>query len=225
MSISIKPLAAGVAAGVALAAGGVAAFEIGSEGATAQSPSDPVTQSDLDAANLRSQRAIKQATSVWNFLGKYLAPDGTLITAKGPRVSQQAGTGSGGLPTGTISDGAITTAKLSTGVQGQLNTIYTAAVSNSPGQPPTITNTKGATAVTRTPALPTGAFDVDFGTNNLSQCTWTSSVGTTAPGAFTPVFAPFIPYATLLDSNTLRVFTFNGAGALADAPFQVHVIC
>ena len=59
----------------------------------------------------------------------------------------------------------------------------------------------------------------------MSACTWTASIGTTQPGALTPVFAPFSTYATLLNTTTLRVFTFNSGATLADAPFQVHVIC
>ena len=51
-----------------------------------------------------------------------------------------------------IKDGAITQSKLSSGVQGQLNTIYTAAILNTPGQEPSLTRGKGATAVTRSTA-------------------------------------------------------------------------
>ncbi|MDH3724784.1 MAG: hypothetical protein OER93_03435 [Thermoleophilia bacterium] len=184
-----------------------------------------MTQADLKAANDRSIRAIKQGTSVWNSLGKYLAADGTRISLQTPRISQQAGTGDKGLPTGTIKDGAVTEGKLSSGVKAQLNEIYTAAVLNTPGAEPSLVRGKGATVVTRTTGLPVGAFDLAFGANDISQCTWTASVGTVQPGAFTPVFGAFIPYTTLLNNTTLRVFTFNDAGALADGPFQVHVIC
>ena len=149
----------------------------------------------------------------------------TRIAVSTPRISQEAGTGDGGLPTSVIKDGAITTAKLSSGVQAQLHTVYTAAILNTPGQEPSLVQGKGATAVTRSTGLPFGAFDVAFGSNDISACTWTASIGTTAPGALTPVFAPFSTYATLLNSTTLRVFSFNNGGALADAPFQVHVIC
>jgi hypothetical protein len=219
-----KPILA-AALGAAIAAGAITAANLGTGQADAQS-GGAVTQADLNAANQRSIRAIKQGTSVWNSLGKYLAPKGTLISVSTPRISQQAGTGDGGLPTSAIKNGAITSTKLSSGVQAQLNTIYTAAVLNTPGQEPSLTRGKGATAVTRTTGIGTGAFDVAFGTNNISSCTWTASIGTTQPGALTPVFAPFSTYATLLDNTTLRVFTFkNSPEALADAPFQVHVIC
>ena len=218
-----KPLLA-AALGAAIAAGAITAANVGTGEAEAQSGS-PVTQADLKAANDRSIRAIKQGTSVWNSLGKYLAADGTRISLQTPRISQQAGTGDGGLPSGVIKNGAVTQAKLSSGVQSQLNTIFTAAVLNTPGQEPSLTRGEGATAVSRTTGLGTGAFDVAFGTNDISQCTWTASTGTTQPGALTPVFAPFVTYTTLLNSTTLRVFTFNSAAALADAPFQVHVIC
>lgn len=228
--MKLSPIVAGAAAGAILVAGGLAAVERGTESAQAAAD-DPVTQADLKAANDRSIRAIKQGTSVWNSVGRYLASDGTLISLQTPRISQKKGTGDGGLPTGVIKDGAVTTSKLSPGVQGQLNTIYTAAVFNTPGQEPSLERGKGATAVTRITGIPAGGFDVAFGTNDISQCTWTSSVGTVRPGALTPVFAAFTTYTTLLNNTTLRTFTFNtgggpgGAGTLADAPFQVHVVC
>jgi hypothetical protein len=225
--MKLTPVFAGAAAGAVLVAGGLAAVELGTDSARASSQHQ-VSQADLDAANQRSQAAIRLAKDLQNNVGKYFQPAGQLIGAKPPPppITQDRGTGDGGLPTGTIKDGAITDAKLSSGVKGQLNTIYTAAVLNTPGAEPSLVRGKGATAVTRTTGLGTGAFDVAFGTNDISQCTWTASVGTVQPGALTPVFAPFVTYTTLLNSTTLRVFTFTGAaGTLADAPFQVHVIC
>jgi len=90
------PIVAGIVAGAALGLAGVAATDLATEGAEAQSGGQDVT-AQIEGANLRSQRGIKQATSVWNQLGIYLAPEGTEITAKGPRVSQQKAVG-GGLP-------------------------------------------------------------------------------------------------------------------------------
>jgi hypothetical protein len=101
------------AVGAALAAGGVVAIDAITGTADAQS-SNQVTQADLDAANLRSQRAIKQATEAWNKVAKYLAEPGELIRANGPRVSQQVGVG-GGFPTGLFADASITTAKIADG--------------------------------------------------------------------------------------------------------------
>ncbi len=227
--MKITAMIAGVATGAVVAVGGMAVLDLGTGSASAHNSSQ--TQGTLDsqvkAANDRSIRAIKQGTSVWNLLGKYLAPDGTRISLQTPRISQQAGTGDGGLPTSTIKDGAITTSKLSSGVQAQLQTIYTAAVFNTPGADPSLVRGKGATSVARATGIPLGGFDVAFGANDISQCTWTASVGTVQPGSLTPVFAPFNTYATLLNSTTLRVWTFSNAATttLADAPFQVHVVC
>lgn len=108
-----RSVIAGVAAGAVLAVGGVVAVDAITGTADAQS-STQVTRAELDAANLRSQRAIKQATEAWNKVAKYLAEPGELIRANGPRVSQQAGVG-GGLPTGLFADASITTAKLADG--------------------------------------------------------------------------------------------------------------
>jgi hypothetical protein len=101
------------AVGAALAVGGVVAIDAITGTAGADSHTE-VTQAEMDAANLRSQRAIKQGTEAWNKVAKYLAEPGELIRAKGPRVSQQAGVG-GGLPTGLFANASITTAKLADG--------------------------------------------------------------------------------------------------------------
>lgn len=101
----------GATVGALVAIAGLALMDYGTDGATAAAD-DPVTQADLKAANDRSIRAIKQGTSVWNMVGKYLADKDTLISLQTPRISQQAGTGGGGLPGSIIKDGAITATKL-----------------------------------------------------------------------------------------------------------------
>ena len=224
----ITPVLAAGAAGAVLAAGGVAAFELGTETASGQgAQSNVVTESDVKAANDRAIAAIRLGKTLNNNLGKYFVAQGVAVGVKQPPgvITQDKGTGANGLPTSTLQNGAVTNSKLSSGVQSQLNTIFTAAVFVPFGGQPSLTNGMGATAVTRTTGVGTGAFDVAFGTNNIGQCTWTASVGTVQPGALTPVFGAFTTYATNLNNTALRVFTFNSAGALADAPFQVHVIC
>ena len=141
----------------------------------------------------------------------------------------------GGVTNGDIADnavngakidaGAVGTSKLSTEVQSQLNTVYSAAVFIPFGGEPSLTFGDGATAVARSTGLATGAFDVTFA-NNISQCSMVSSVGTSGQaGAVTPVFASFSTYTTLLSDTSARIFTFNNAGALADAPFAVNLVC
>ena len=115
----ITPIVAGLAAGAALGLGGVVASELATDNADAQSGGQGLTQnvqSEITSANLRSQRGIKQATTVWNQLGIYLAPEGTQIRAKGPRVSQQKAVG-GGLPEQVLS-GEVRAKLNSAGPQG-----------------------------------------------------------------------------------------------------------
>jgi hypothetical protein len=102
------------AAGAALAAGAIWLAGNASTPATAQGPGQPITRAELDAANLRSQRAIKQGTTAWNLVAKFLAEPNELIRARGPVVLQNRGVG-GGLPTPVFADGAITTPKLGDG--------------------------------------------------------------------------------------------------------------
>ena len=124
-----------------------------------------------------------------------------------------------------IALGAVGTSKLSSEVQGGLNTIYTATVFKMPRQEPALTFGKGATGVARAAGLPVGAFDIAF-TNSIGKCSLVASIGTAGrEGRVTPVFAPFSTYATVLNDTTLTVFTFNNAGALADAPFSVQAVC
>lgn len=236
----------GALAGVAIGLGGVVVADVATESADAQGGS--VSAADLKAANERSQSAIRRATNLQNALGKYFTPDGVRIGTRQPPgvIRQDAGTGQNGLPTSTILNGAITNPKLAnnsvTGekinagavgeselseqVKAQLNTIYTAAIFNTPGEEPTLDRGKGATSVARTDGLATGAFDVTFA-NNIGECVSSSSIGTVRPGVVTPVFASFSTYTTYLGDNTLRIFTFSNAAAtaLADAPFTVHVVC
>lgn len=87
----------GVAAGAVLAVGGVVAVDAMTDTADAQS-STQVTRAELDAANLRSQRAIKQGTEAWNKVAKYLAEPGELIRARGPVVLQTAASAAGSRP-------------------------------------------------------------------------------------------------------------------------------
>jgi hypothetical protein len=97
----VKPAIAGLVAGAVLGLGVVAAFDAASVDAEAQED-DEITRVELDAANARSIRAIKQGTKAWNLVAKYLAEPGERIAVKSPRISQQPGIG-GGLPEGVLS--------------------------------------------------------------------------------------------------------------------------
>jgi hypothetical protein len=123
-----------------------------------------------------------------------------------------------------INAGAVGDGELSEQVKAQLNTIYTAAIFVPFGGEPSLTFGNGATAVARG-GLAAGGFDVTFNAD-VSQCTFTSSIGTPGqPGAVTPAFGGFFTYSTLLNNNTLRIFTLDQPGTPTDAPFAVHVIC
>lgn len=229
----------GAAAGALLAVGGVVAVDSITDTADAQS-STQVTRAELDAANLRSQRAIKQGTEAWNKVAKYLAEPGELIRARGPRVSQQTGVG-GGLPTGLFADGAITTAKIADGAvttpkiadgavttpkigdgsvsETKLDAAVTArlpmwALINTNG---TIIRSRGAVAATRINA---GNYRVDFG-RNLNECGFT--------GTQHNVTANQIGFIGIqvegVNPNRLFVRTTNNAGVTADRQFMVQVAC
>jgi uncharacterized protein (UPF0254 family) len=64
-------IGAGIAAGVTVGGAGRAAVELVTETADAQSGRQTLSQnleSQAEGSNLRSQRGIKQATTVWNQL-------------------------------------------------------------------------------------------------------------------------------------------------------------
>lgn len=97
-------LAAGMA-GAVLAVGGMVALDALTVRAEGQRAVE-VTKADLDAANARSQAAIRLAKSLQNGAGKYLTPDGVLIGAREPAgvILQDRGVG-GGLPEEVLSAG------------------------------------------------------------------------------------------------------------------------
>jgi hypothetical protein len=210
-----QSILAGIAAGTVLAVGGVMAADALTGTADAQS-SNQVTQADLDAANLRSQRAIKQATEAWNKVAKYLAEPGELIRANGPRVSQEAGVG-GGLPTGLFADAAITTPKIADGAVTEsklaeevTNRLPLWAHVSSAGA---LVRGRGATGATKTGV---GGYRVAF-SRDVSACGYTATqfeaVGPVgvgpALGAPTEVF----------------VVTQTSGGGGADRAFMIQVTC
>lgn len=105
MNFKIKPIVAGAAAGAVLAAGGLAAVNLATEPADAQGGG--VSAADLKAANQRSQAAIRKANTLQNVAGKYFYPQGQQVGVKQPPgvITPQAGTGTGGLPLSTLSEG------------------------------------------------------------------------------------------------------------------------
>ena len=120
-------LAAGVAAGVALAAGGIAAVDLVTEDAGAAQGGGAVTQAQFKKLEARvaglgqnSSAAQRISKNLQNLLGKHVTPEGTLIGAKQPPgvIRQDRGVG-GGLPTSVIADGAVTSAKLAPGLLTQ----------------------------------------------------------------------------------------------------------
>jgi hypothetical protein len=105
VNFKTKPVIAGVAAGAVLAAGGIAAIDLSSESAEAQSGG--VSAADLKAANQRSQAAIRKANTLQNVAGKYFYPAGQQVGVNQPPgvIRPQPGTGTGGLPLSTLSEG------------------------------------------------------------------------------------------------------------------------
>lgn len=219
---------AGIACGVVLAVAGGFAVDGALDDAEAQSGFS-VTPAQLQTNQRISQAAVRRSNRALN----YLAPIRTAASDAADNgrdgvdpLASVPGAGAG-WGSGQIADGAITPAKVSPAIESRLQTVYRAAVFNTPGQDPALeSQSEGVSALARTPALPAGAFDITFA-QSIEGCTWTGSVSTVRGSAVTPVFAPFVVWPTRLGENQLRVFTFNasGAGTLADAPFVVTVHC
>lgn len=94
-------VAAGAVVGAVLGLGAVLAMATATEDAEAQGRAF-ASKADVDAANQRSVRAIKQGTKAWNLVGKYLAEPDERVAVKSPRVSQDGGVG-GGIPEQVLS--------------------------------------------------------------------------------------------------------------------------
>lgn len=95
------PIIAGIAAGAVLGLGGVVAADLATEDAEAQG-SGFATKTEVKNANDRSIRAIKQGTTAWNLVARYLADEGQRVAVNSPRVTQDPGVG-GGLPEQVLS--------------------------------------------------------------------------------------------------------------------------
>ncbi len=188
----------GAACGMAVGLGALVAAQAATDGAAGQASAVRVTPGQLLINQRISQAGVRRSNEALRLLSP-------LRGTSPPGWSESA---------------------LAAAVRSKLHVVHTAAVTNAPGQEPALARGRGAVSVTRATGLPAGAFDVTFA-SDISACTWTASVSSPQPGAVTPVFAPFVAWPTGLDADTLRVFTFNagGAGALADAPFTVHVVC
>jgi hypothetical protein len=221
----------GVAAGVALGLGSLVAVEAATDDASAQR-GFTVTPAQLKINQRISQAAVRRSNEGLRLLDPIRSERGQPNKVLGWRTQDLR---DGAVTTAKLNNGAVTNPKLGAGavaeanlagaVTARLHTVYRAAVFNTPGQEPSLEpQSEGVTSVARTTGLPTGAFDLTFA-QPVEGCTFTASVGTVRPGAVTPVFAPFIPYPTLIGGNQLRVFTFNTANTLADAPFVVTVTC
>lgn len=63
-----------------LGVGGLAALDVTTEHADAQGDGIP----ELEAANERSIRSIKQGTEAWNLVAKYLAEPGQRVAVRSP---------------------------------------------------------------------------------------------------------------------------------------------
>ncbi len=111
-------LMSGLVAGVVL--GGAIGVGIASSEDGEQQPSsnvqtlDQKLETQLKAANQRSQAAIRLSKDLQNRAGRFLQPENLLIGAQPPPppIRQLRGTGDGGFPSQVIKDGAIINSKL-----------------------------------------------------------------------------------------------------------------
>lgn len=129
-------IAAGAIVGAVLGLGTVVSVDTATEEAEAQGGGF-ASKADVDAANERSIRAIKQGTKAWNLVAKYLAEPDERVAVKSPRVSQDGGVG-GGIPEQV----------LSAPVRAKLNASGAGAASGSigPQGPPGPQGTPGPTS-------------------------------------------------------------------------------
>ncbi len=212
MRIRLTPLATGIAVGAAIAAGSIAAIDLASDTAEAQS-GGAVTQSDLKAANERSQAAIRKANTIQNSLGRYFLPKGGQIGANQPPgvIRPLAGTGSGGLPTSALSE------------QTQENFPYWVQIWHTGGT--TFWISRGATNVVRQGA---GNYLVTWD-KNVVQCSSNLTIGNI--GTFNPPNAHGLAQSRWSGSETTtryRTWSDDPAKtALADAdyPITAQLVC
>jgi hypothetical protein len=212
----------GVAAGVALGLGAVVGVQAVTDTATAQG-GFTVTPAQLKINQRISQAAVRRSNESLQLLDPIRREQKQPNKVLGWRTQDLRDSA---VTAAKLDNGAVSEPKLAAGVQGQLHTVYRAAVFNTPGQDPALEpQSEGVTALARTPALPAGGFDLTF-VQALTQCTFTGSVATSRGSALTPVFAPFVVWPTLLGTNQLRVFVLNATtGTPSDAPFTVTVFC
>lgn len=106
------PLLAGAVVGIALGLGGVVAADVVIESADAQGGA--LGAADLKAANDRSIAAIRLSKFTQNNLGKFVTDANVLVGVNQPPgvITQDRGTGTGGLPAETIATNAITREKI-----------------------------------------------------------------------------------------------------------------
>ena len=218
---------AGMAAGAVLAVGAGVVLGGGTDHAGAQS-GFTVTPAQLQINQKISSAAVRRSNRSLNYLApiRTQASDAADDGSKGVKALSTIPGAGQGWTSGQIANGAITEPKLAAAVQARLQTVYRAAVFNTPGQEPALEpQSEGVTALARTTGLPAGGFDITFA-QSIEGCTWTGSVSTVRGTALTPVFAPFVVWPTRLSANQLRVFTLLATnGAPTDAPFVVTVDC
>lgn len=224
---------AGAACGAVLGVGAVVGLQVATPTAEAQS-GFTVTPAQLQINQKISQAAVLRSNQALN----YLAPIRTTQsdssnTGKNGVTPLSRVTGSGqGWPTAAIANGAITTAKLANEAvttsqigNGAVGSAQLATgqrqlwASVQAGTPPTITAQTGGVTVTRTAA---GEYTVGFGTTNVSQCSYSATVGFDA-AAGAAIAAQVAPVAT--NTTQIVVRTVNGANTAVDASFQVQAFC
>lgn len=228
--MKLTPIVAGAAAGAVLVAGGLAAVELGTDSAQAHGGGETQTTLDskIDAANLRSQAAIRLSKDLQNNVGKYFQPKGQLIGAKPPppAITQERGTGDGGLPGSAIKNGAITASKVKDGVitESKLAAALADKLPRSIAKVDNLANTTSRASSTDYSVLRLGVgnYRADFGDKDISRCAITAV-------PFVDVGLPVaigVPTALdVTDPTRLVVRPTGSDGAAVDSGWQVVIFC
>lgn len=208
MRIRIKPLAAGIAVGAAVAAGSIVAIDASTPAAEAQG-SAAATKAEVQIVQRQNIRAIKQLNTYSQFM-KYLLNPGQIVGVNSNAPNQARGVG-GGWPVAELSD------------KVQENFPYWVQIWHANNQ--TFWVSRGATNVERQGA---GNYLVTWG-KDVEQCSSNITLGNI--GTFNPPNGYGLAQSRWAGSSTTtryRTWEDNPAGnALVDRdyPMTAQLVC